>query len=274
MSIKPATMKDVEAVTPQQLTTMTPPEVDRLFAALDGKLNRLDDARGRAFEALYSAMGVEQVQRGRSRAWAIDARGLEAQARELAASAEPVEVPERLRRYNRMMTPERYANDVRTALRALDDNAAESQRLHEGPRATLMGEWDRRGGWTRFHLVQDGHIHRGVGWRSDCHTLRPTTVLAWQPHLSGKTDAEAVKALGPYLCTFCFPEAPTDWKKDPADAKKADNCEASGTSAWDHMTPEQRRKYSKYATCHLCGKPSVSITSTWKYRAHKPQGAK
>jgi hypothetical protein len=64
-------------------------------------------------------------------------------------------------------------------------------------------------GWSRFFLVTSspGHVHSSM----HCSTCRPTTTFGWMPELSGKTEAEAVKELGPTLCSVCFPSAPVDW---------------------------------------------------------------
>lgn len=63
-------------------------------------------------------------------------------------------------------------------------------------------------GWSRFFLVTSspGHIHSSLG----CSTCRNTTTYGWLPELSGKTEAETVKELGPALCTVCFPSAPVE----------------------------------------------------------------
>jgi hypothetical protein len=65
--------------------------------------------------------------------------------------------------------------------------------------------------WSRYWLVtsSDGHIHRSC----HCHTCNKglrRTGFALVPSLSGQTADEAVRALGPALCTACFPEAPVE----------------------------------------------------------------
>jgi hypothetical protein len=61
-------------------------------------------------------------------------------------------------------------------------------------------------GWNRYFLVTSsaGHVHRSMG----CSTCKVTTTYAPVVDLSGTTDDEALEALGPTLCTVCFPEAP------------------------------------------------------------------
>ena len=69
---------------------------------------------------------------------------------------------------------------------------------------------DRYTGWSRFFLVtsSSGHIHSSM----HCSSCRPTTSFGWMPQLSGQTEAQAVEACGPTLCSICFPEAPLDWR--------------------------------------------------------------
>lgn len=64
-------------------------------------------------------------------------------------------------------------------------------------------------GWSRFFLVTSsaGHVHSSM----HCSTCRPETRFGWLPELSGQSEAEAVKDLGPTLCTVCFPTAPVKW---------------------------------------------------------------
>ncbi len=62
--------------------------------------------------------------------------------------------------------------------------------------------------WARFEIAHGGHIHNR---NSTCHTLRPTTRVAWIPELSGDTEADAVAQYGPALCSHCFKSAPVEW---------------------------------------------------------------
>ena len=64
-------------------------------------------------------------------------------------------------------------------------------------------------GWSRFMVVtsSNGHIHSSM----HCSTCRWTTTFGWMPHLSGKTQAEAIEFFGQAaecLCSVCFPDAP------------------------------------------------------------------
>jgi hypothetical protein len=63
-------------------------------------------------------------------------------------------------------------------------------------------------GWSRVFLVTSsaGHIHRSM----HCATCFPSTGYGWLPELSGLTEAEAVEAHGPALCSVCFSSAPIE----------------------------------------------------------------
>lgn len=109
-------------------------------------------------------------------------------------------------------------------------------------------------GWQRFFLVTDGHIHASTA----CHTLRISTSIGWLPDLSGLTEADAVAAHGPLLCTVCFPSAPVEWTVGKV---KPERCEGSGKGA--------RRVKGRYAECPTCH-TYQSLTQYGAIRAHKP----
>jgi hypothetical protein len=129
----------------------------------------------------------------------IDARWLPveehcaAAARRAAACRQRAE--EALTDYDR----ERYEQD---AARFAAEAAALMAEL--GP---YRAEWDRRGGWERWHvcLSDGGHIHED----RRCSTLRATSRLAVVPELSGLSRVALVDRIGHHACTVCFPEAPT-----------------------------------------------------------------
>jgi hypothetical protein len=67
-------------------------------------------------------------------------------------------------------------------------------------------------GWSRYFLVVSsaGLIHDSM----DCHTCnkgRKPTEFALLPELSGTDHTTAVAALGPSLCSVCYPSAPVEW---------------------------------------------------------------
>ena len=118
-------------------------------------------------------------------------------------------------------------------------------------------EWEDHGRWSRFFLVQGGHIHSSTA----CHTLRVTTQVGWLPALSGETEKDAVDAHGAMLCTICFPSAPVEWTNGSKDGDDK-FCEGG------RPTDANMRLRSPYGTCPTCGQ-TVSVTSTGKARKHK-----
>lgn len=72
----------------------------------------------------------------------------------------------------------------------------------------LNAEYARRGGWTRYYLVDanNGHVHSSMG----CSSCFPTTAYYWLVTESGKTAQQVVTEAGSQACTVCFPWAPVD----------------------------------------------------------------
>jgi hypothetical protein len=153
--------------------------------------------------------------------------------------------------------------------------------------------------WSRYWLVtsSDGHIHRS----RCCHTCnkgRSATAFALAASLSGSDDKDAVAALGPALCSACFPEAPVDSReqfrikarlakilerdgieefhaevakaKQKALKNQAEKCSRSGTFL--DVSPSPHGYYG-YHRCPECGW-SGKLTSTGKIRPHKRQASK
>lgn len=72
----------------------------------------------------------------------------------------------------------------------------------------VMVEFERRGGWERYIIVPDGHVHYGrITCPSLDHGIRPTE-RRFIPSLSAMTEAQMVEAVGETACTVCFPTAP------------------------------------------------------------------
>lgn len=143
------------------------------------------------------------------------------------------------------------------ALARLDEKAAPSEAIYAEHR------------WNRFFLVPRGHIHRILG----CSTCYVTTEFRWLPHLSGLTEVEAVAAHGAILCTVCFPTAPvehTNYYTKKAEEKALGKCEGSGTWNYDRATARLGYYTGNAATCRVC-EGRITVTSTGKLRAHKPE---
>lgn len=73
--------------------------------------------------------------------------------------------------------------------------------------APLDAEHQRRGGWTRYRIVNSkgklGHLH--YGW---CSSFRQTTETFLVAEASGLTADEVVGVFGETACTKCFKNAP------------------------------------------------------------------
>lgn len=80
----------------------------------------------------------------------------------------------------------------------------------------LHAEFESRGGWTRYYLVDsyDGHVHRDAD-RYRCSRTR-ATVHIWLTEQSGMPAAELVELAGERACTLCFPDAPVDVLRRPS----------------------------------------------------------
>lgn len=76
----------------------------------------------------------------------------------------------------------------------------------------LNDEFVRRGGWSRFFLVQGGHYHRDMTC-STCNKNGLRTRFGWNPEMSGMSEDEAIAEFGrraAVLCSVCFPNAPVE----------------------------------------------------------------
>lgn len=137
--------------------------------------------------------------------------------------------------------------------------------------APFRAEWNRRGGWERAYIVPDGHIHKTTA----CHSLYPTTIIAWLPEQSGLSEDEIVEFAGVHACTICYPSAPVDaLRAAEAAAKAATEC--PGSRSYDYE-PGSHRQTSYTGTgrakCKHCGQ-HVGTSKIGKMRAHKPADTK
>ena len=125
-------------------------------------------------------------------------------------------------------------------------------------------EFTRRGGWSRFFLVQNngGHIHSSMS----CSTCYPTTRFGWLPDLSGQTEPEAVAAHGAILCTVCYPSAPSEWTDRRDDSK----CDGGGRY-YDSSLPHRAGFYTgNWAECPVCH-TNQTLLKSGKIRKHKKE---
>jgi hypothetical protein len=167
-------------------------------------------------------------------------------------------------RYNEKINGSKYVVDKFAERVAAEKTAYETYKAVEAEYT----------GWSRFYLVtsSDGHIHSTMSC-STCNNGKDFTEFAWLPELSGLTEADAVAAHGALLCTVCFPNAPVEWTNGhevAAAAKKATQCEGSGTYLDRSLKHRVGYAAGNWGTCPVCG-GFPSVTATGKLKAHKPE---
>jgi hypothetical protein len=120
------------------------------------------------------------------------------------ASADAARLTALIERYEKSY----YYTDRIPALRTELDQAEAAEWAAIAETVPFRAEWERRGGWTRYFLVDNtgGHVHPDT----NCSTCFPTTEYAFLPEQSGLTAAELVEMAGEKACTVCFPWAPVD----------------------------------------------------------------
>jgi hypothetical protein len=164
-------------------TTATPLQIDTQLAELFAEMARADSARDAALTLAHRAAGDKQVRGyGRRAAWGMTDEAAIAAIAELDTDLAGI-----------------ARRDLERAVARMAAAEAQAEPLH--------AEYARRP-WSRFFSVPGGHIHKDN--RLSCNR-RPDTDQRWNPALSGKSEAEAVEALGPNMCTVCFPSAPVEW---------------------------------------------------------------
>lgn len=224
------------------LTTATPRQIDEKLADLHGSMRAQYATRQLAFDTAHRLLGEtpETTRGGKIISWPTGDDN----------------VATRLRQATVMPHEDRRRDQALTTI----DNT-----IHEIKKLGLeIGELDAefmtRGGWTRFFTVEDGHVHYARHCRGG--SIRVTTLVGWNPELSGKTEAEAVEKLGPNLCTHCFPSAPVEWTRGvekPVDPAYCTNkTPVEGSIRW---------RVSPWAECPCGARPSV--TSIGNLRKHK-----
>lgn len=105
---------------------------------------------------------------------------------------------------------------------------------------SLNAEYTRRGGWRRYYLVEDGHLHYDVSG-SRCSRVHSTTHY-WMTEFSGQEPAEVIARAGERVCTTCFPEAPVAPR--PATARFMTRTEAERAA---HAEEKARKAAAKKA---------------------------
>lgn len=223
--------------------TGTAREVDTRLEELHVQYGRAQHTLRTALDRVHRYVGDRQVSTGRGRrTWGTSDQDALAQARTTVTG------------------PGEDHTQLQQLLRAVTVAQVDVQEHAEAINA-LEEVWSAHP-WSRFFLVPDGHIHAS----RSCSTLRPTTVLGWLPALSGLSDADAVSAHGPLLCSRCFPDAPVAWTLGAAAEPDPAVCTGSGQAPVDGSTV--RRAYSRYGTCPACN-TQVVVTSNYVLRKHK-----
>jgi hypothetical protein len=223
------------------LTTQTPAEIDAAWA-----------------EAMEPVQLLElKLRRNRERAVSImdDLEAAQIKAdRGLTGAYLPL--PRQLRSWEEQLVG---YNENAEALRI---EIAEAEKADE----PYVAEWDRRGGWSRYHIVSGGHLHH-----QSCHTLSVRTMVGLLTEASGMDTEEVVTRYDVVACTHCFPDAPVEIKppgdRCPQSGEVAiyNLCDPSNLPHWEQMAvrPEAR------CECGYVG----AITAGGFYRKHDRGGA-
>jgi hypothetical protein len=232
--------------TQKPLTAQTPREIDEQLAALDGAYLKLDAARDAKIERAHHLNGErKRYTRARRGEWpTTTTEVLEALALKLADEKIP-------------------AYDVKSVTEAIEAIDVLGKEMDANRKACepFDAEYTRRP-WARFFQVQDGHIHSGT--RCQGGSIRNTTRVGWRPELSDKDAADAVAALGPLLCTKCFPSAPVEYTRGLEKTLAPGYCTGQGQRGADL----QMQYASPRGKCPECGQ-KVGVTSLGKVRRHK-----
>lgn len=78
----------------------------------------------------------------------------------------------------------------------------------------LNSEYARRGGWTRYYLVEGGHLHYDVS-ADRCSRIWSTSHY-WLTEFSGQNSSGVIELAGDRVCTICFPDAPVAVQERPS----------------------------------------------------------
>jgi len=232
--------------TQKPLAQQTPREIDEQLATLDGAYLAMSDKRKAKIEFAHSLNGERARYVGRRRKeW-------------------PTTTDEVLEQLALKLADEKIpAYDVAKVTELIEtvDGLAREMRANREACEPLDAEYDRRH-WARFFQVEDGHIHSGM--RCQGGSIRVTTRVGWRPELSDKDVTEAVAALGPTLCTKCFPSAPVEYTRGPEKKLTPGYCGGQGKLGVEL----QMRYASPRGKCPDCGQ-RVGVTSLGKVRRHK-----
>lgn len=125
-------------------------------------------------------------------------------------------------------------------------------------------------GHTRFYYVENGHVHKSNRC-GQLHKGGRLTRVSLVDSLSGLGYSEAVKKLGPIMCTTCCKDAPSEWKRNPEDIKAEDPTICKGYDTFDYVGPVRTGYVSSNGgKCMHCGEwVSVKSPNNSSMRKHK-----
>jgi hypothetical protein len=234
------------------ITTATPAAIDAELARLYLAEAKAEQRVASALVTLRRALDQRENRSGRRPFWPISAPDTIDTARARAAAGDTA--------------PSLYSYRPFAELVDTYDTAVAGADAIEAEAAPLNAEFARRGGWSRFFVVQNnnGHIHSSMSCQT-CNRNGARTEFGWNPELSGLSEAEAVAKLGPSLCTVCFPTAPVEWTEGKP-GKPA--CDGSGNAPVSGTVVYYAR--SMYAECAGCSERHP-VTGAGVIRKHPPK---
>lgn len=238
----------------ENLKTMTPSEVDQVLAEHYNTQHRLRYFLDNAVEGAHRSVGDSKVTSWRP--YAKTEEEVHAELQELVAKGG-----------QKGTNAQYYLDRVKSLTEQLQASVDEAK--------PYDAEFTRRGGWSRFFLVDavNGHIHASMHC-STCNKRGKATQFSWLPSVSGETEKAAVEEFGSRLCSVCFPTAPVEWTNYwelEAERKKNESCPGSGTSDWKDGEVRTGFAAGNGGVCGHCGNWAGN-TSTYsrKIRKHKP----
>lgn len=191
----------------------TPVEIDTRLVELTTARYAILADRQHTVESLHRAIGDRQVYFGRSRSWErTDAEVIEAAAAKVAGAKD-------LSTTHVLTLSTNMANLIAEVTLA-DYRALPLTREIE----RLDAEYRRRP-WVRFYQLNStngAHIHDNPGCQGLHRSNRSD--LGLRPELSGTDTETAVATLGKTLCSKCYPDAPVEWRQDPAAQADPNQC--------------------------------------------------
>lgn len=230
-----------EARTMVELASKTPVEIDTMLMKLDGEIQRLADGLDSLAKRLHRLDGHKQDRYGR---WCSGER--------VVTDQEVIDWAQA----GRLLADPADVKPVLGTLTAVNERLSAVTEQFE----RINAEYERRP-WRRYVGVPGGHIHSGI-WCAG-GTIKPRTLRAWAPLLSGQSVEQAIAALQTTMCTHCFPSAPV------VDTLTAGGwCAGSGQSYDPEKPNRMRYAYGKTGHCRVCGS-NETVSSLGNVKKHK-----